>query len=148
MSKILNSTLLASTCQLRQVSPNRCGHRPVALRAHPGTNRRGTMAIVIGKLHAMFVGEVAGADLARVIDAATFGEIQTALDEYAVLVFHATALSEQALIDFAARFGPLEPRNGVLTTGITPRISRQLVDISNLDENGGVLGQDDRRRMF
>jgi alpha-ketoglutarate-dependent 2,4-dichlorophenoxyacetate dioxygenase len=106
------------------------------------------MAIVISKLHPMFVGEVAGADLAKVMDAERFGEIQAALDEHAVLVFHGTPLSERLQVAFASRFGPLEPRNGVLTTGVTRRINRQLVDISNLDENGAVLGRDDRRRMF
>ena len=106
------------------------------------------MAIFISKLHPMFVGEVAGADLAKVMDADRFGEIQVALDEHAVLVFQGTPLSERVQIAFASRFGALEPRNGVLTTGVSPRINRQLVDISNLDENGAVLGQDDRRRMF
>src|SRR5580704_9040001 len=106
------------------------------------------MAIVISKLHPMFVGEVAGADLSKRMNEVTFGEIEAALDEHAVLLFHGTPVAEEAQIAFAMRFGPLEPLNGVLTTGVTPRIGRQLADISNLDENGAVLSQRDRRRMF
>jgi alpha-ketoglutarate-dependent 2,4-dichlorophenoxyacetate dioxygenase len=106
------------------------------------------MAIVISKLHPMFVGEVAGADLSKRMNEVTSGFIQAALDEHAVLLFHGTPMAEEAQIAFATRFGPLEPLNGVLTTGVTPRIGRQLADISNLDENGAVLSQPDRRRMF
>ena len=37
------------------------------------------MAIVISKLHPMFVGEVASADLSKRMNEVTFGEIQAAL---------------------------------------------------------------------
>jgi alpha-ketoglutarate-dependent 2,4-dichlorophenoxyacetate dioxygenase len=52
------------------------------------------MAIVISKLHPMFVGELAGADLSKHMNEVTFGEIQAALDEHAVLLFHGTPVAE------------------------------------------------------
>ena len=43
---------------------------------------------------------------------------------------------------------PVEPQNGVLSTGRPARVTPKLVDISNLDENDAALSQADRRRMF
>jgi len=106
------------------------------------------MAISVRQLHPLFVGEVSGLDLSAPIDDADFAAVQAAIDRHAVLVFHGPRLSQEAQVAFASRFGPLEPQNGVLTTNVKARISRQLVDISNLDENSAVLGQQDRRRMF
>lgn len=106
------------------------------------------MSITVRQLHPLFVGEVSGADLSAPVNAADFAAIQAAIDQHAVLVFHGPRLSQEAQVEFATRFGPLEPQNGVLTTGVAPRITRHLVDISNLDDKNAVLGQQDRRRMF
>ena len=102
----------------------------------------------IGKLHPLFVAGFEGIDLSRPLDDTTFDRIQSAMDKYAVGVFQGSPLDEETQIAFAARFGTLESQNGVLTTGIRPRVSRKLVDISNLDENNALLAQQDRRRMF
>ncbi len=104
--------------------------------------------MTLRKLHPLFGAEFAAADLSQTIEQATLHGIQSAIDRYAVLVFHGPRLDEEAQIAFAARFGTLEPQNGVLTTAIKPRISRRLVDISNLDENSALLAERDRRRMF
>jgi alpha-ketoglutarate-dependent 2,4-dichlorophenoxyacetate dioxygenase len=106
------------------------------------------MPLKIAKLHPMFCGDVVSVDLSKPVDQASFEEIQAALDEYAVLIFHGPCLPEQTQIAFAERFGPLESQNGVLATNVAARVSRQLVDISNLDEKNTVLGAQDRRRMF
>ena len=106
------------------------------------------MTIEINTLHPMFVGEAGGVDASKPIPQFEFDEILAALNAYAVLVLHGPVLSEREQIAFVSRFGALEPKNGVLTTGVKPRIDRQLVDISNLDENNATLGQNDRRRMF
>jgi alpha-ketoglutarate-dependent 2,4-dichlorophenoxyacetate dioxygenase len=106
------------------------------------------MSLKIAKLHPMFGGDVADVDLSRPVDQASLEEIQAALDKYAVLIFHGPKLAEETQIAFAERFGPLESQNGVLATNVAARVSRQLVDISNLDEKNTVLGAQDRRRMF
>jgi alpha-ketoglutarate-dependent 2,4-dichlorophenoxyacetate dioxygenase len=96
----------------------------------------------------MFGGDVVNVGLSKSLDQAAMDEIQAALDKYAVLIFHGSKLSEEEQIAFAERFGPLEGQNGVLATNVAARVSRKLVDISNLDENNGVLSTQDRRRMF
>ena len=106
------------------------------------------MAINIKTLHSMFVGEARGVDASTPMPQTEFEEILAALNAHAVLVLRGPVLSEEEQIAFVSRFGTLEPKNGVLTTGITPRIDRQLVDISNLNENNVTLDRDDRRRMF
>jgi alpha-ketoglutarate-dependent 2,4-dichlorophenoxyacetate dioxygenase len=106
------------------------------------------MSLQIAKLHPMFGGDVTNLELSKPLDQAAMDEIQAALDKYAVLIFHGSKLSEEEQIAFAERFGPLEGQNGVLATNVAARVSRKLVDISNLDENNSVLSAQDRRRMF
>jgi alpha-ketoglutarate-dependent 2,4-dichlorophenoxyacetate dioxygenase len=106
------------------------------------------MSLEVTKLHPMFCGDVTNVDLSKPVDQAMLEEIQAALDQYSVLIFHGPKLSEETQIAFAERFGPLEGQNGVLSTNVPARVSRQLVDISNLDEKNTVLGAQDRRRMF
>lgn len=106
------------------------------------------MAISINTLHPLFAARASGIDLSRPIDAADFGAIKAAVDRYGVLLLQGPRLTPEEQIAFAGLFGTLEPQNGVLTTGIAPRVTRKLVDISNLDENNAVLSQADRRRMF
>jgi alpha-ketoglutarate-dependent 2,4-dichlorophenoxyacetate dioxygenase len=72
----------------------------------------------------------------------------SAIDRHAVLVFPGEKLTEKQQIDFSQCFGSIAASNGVLQTGIKRRVSDQLVDISNLDENSLVLSAGDRRRMF
>jgi alpha-ketoglutarate-dependent 2,4-dichlorophenoxyacetate dioxygenase len=106
------------------------------------------MSLKIAKLHPMFGADVGNVDLSKPVDQASLEEIQAALDKYAILIFHGPKLREETQIAFAERFGPLESQNGVLATNVPARVSRQLVDISNLDEKNTVLGAQDRRRMF
>ena len=106
------------------------------------------MLLQIEKLHPLFGAEVGNVDLSKQIDQAGIDAIQAALDKYAVLIFHGPKLTQETQISFAERFGPLEGQNGVLATNVAARVSRKLVDISNLDEKNDVLGVQDRRRMF
>lgn len=106
------------------------------------------MTISIDRLHPLFGAKASGVDLSRPIELADFAAIQDAVHEYGVVVFQGPKLTPEEQIAFAARFGTLEPQNGVLKTGGAARVTPKLVDISNLDENNAVLGQADRRRMF
>jgi alpha-ketoglutarate-dependent 2,4-dichlorophenoxyacetate dioxygenase len=104
--------------------------------------------IAIDKLHPLFVARFKGIQLSQPIEAPTLERILSTMDEHAVGIFQGRTLDEEDQIAFASRFGTLEQQNGVLTTGIKARVSRRLVDISNLDENNMLLAQADRRRMF
>lgn len=106
------------------------------------------MSVKVNLLHPLFVGEVAGVDLSRPISDDTFAELQNAIDQHAVLVFHGPTLDEEAQASFAERFGPLYADNRLLKKGMKDRIGPKLVDISNLNENNEKMGKDDRRRMF
>jgi len=105
------------------------------------------MTLTVRKLHTLFAGEMAGIDISKPLDVSARDAVVAALDAHAVLVFRGRKLDEEAQIAFSQQFGTLEGQNGVITTGVQRRISERLVDISNLDAKGSVLGQADRRRM-
>ena len=109
------------------------------------------MGIEIKPLHPLFAAEIGGIDLSDPEVDRSYPELQAALDEKAVLVFKGSPLSQERQIAFCGMFGRLEGEGanvGVIQTGIQRRIATALADISNLDEEGRVLGQQDRRRMF
>ena len=96
-----------------------------------------------------FVGVVAGADLSRLTDD-VFAGIEAAFERYAVLVFHGQPLTEEQQLAFATRFGPLEVsvQPFVATPGGKRRIQVGFSDISNLDEEGALLKENDNRRFI
>ncbi len=106
------------------------------------------MPIETRQLHPLFVAEAPGLDLRQPLGTAAIAELGAAIDRDAVLVFRGERLSEDEQLAFSTRFGSIAGQNGVLQTGVKRRVSEQLVDISNLDENNRVLGAMDRRRMF
>ena len=53
------------------------------------------MALRFERLHKHFVAEVSPVDLRQVHDPATLAEIRAGMDEYAVLIFHDQALTDQ-----------------------------------------------------
>ena len=75
------------------------------------------MSIVIRPIGKGFAAEVSGIALTGANDAAAIAGIWAAIDEYSVLVFREQSLSDAALRDFAARFGPLEIGRGALQPG-------------------------------
>ena len=106
------------------------------------------MSIEVTQLHPLFVAEARGIDLRQALGEAAVAELTAAIDRDAVLVFRGELLTEDQQLAFSMRFGSIAGQNGVLQTGVKRRVSDQLVDISNLDENNRVLGAMDRRRMF
>jgi len=94
-----------------------------------------------------FVAEASGIDLSAPVDEATIAAISAAIDRYAVLVFHDQRLTDDALRDFAARFGPLEIGRSAARPGRRRLAIPQIGDISNLDEDNRVRDLHDRRRL-
>ena len=105
------------------------------------------MGITVKQLHPLFVGEVSGVDLSRPVDPATAQEIVAAADRCAVLVFHDQRITDEQQIAFSALLGPLETTIKRFRPGHKPRLDLHISDVSNLDEEGGVLTREDRRRM-
>ena len=98
----------------------------------------------IKPLHPLFACEIIDADRERIQD------IQEAMDRYAVAALRDQHISDEAHIAFSRRFGELEksPHFGVGKGGKVRMRYPELFDVSNLDENGEILAEDDRRRAF
>src|SRR5262249_5848023 len=108
--------------------------------------RRRSMNPVVRPLHPLFAAKVTEVDLARPIDEATQRTIEGAMDTYAVCVLPGQHLEDEELIAFSRLYGSLEvePEIGrkAGAAGRSRRIAyREIFDISNLDENGGILGE-------
>jgi alpha-ketoglutarate-dependent 2,4-dichlorophenoxyacetate dioxygenase len=107
------------------------------------------MALTFQKVHPCFAAEVSHVDLRRVQDADTLAEIRAGMDEFAVLVFRAQPFTDEEQIGFARRLdGELHTKTGSRVL-VKSRLGNEAVgDISNLDEDGGLMKSTDRRRMY
>ena len=102
--------------------------------------------VTISPAHPAFAAEVSGVDLTRRLDDATFERIAVAFDDYSVLVFRDQALSDEQQMAFSERWGPLETT--VRTLGGEDRLGAHIVDLSNTDPDGKLMGWDDRRMLY
>jgi alpha-ketoglutarate-dependent 2,4-dichlorophenoxyacetate dioxygenase len=105
---------------------------------------------VVTPLHPVFAARITGVDLMRPIDEGAQRAIEQAMDHYAVCVLPGQHLEDEELIAFSRLYGPLEvpPDLGRKTGGADRkrRIAyREIWDISNLDENGGIRGAQEAR---
>ena len=107
------------------------------------------MPLHFRKLHPRFAAEVSPIDLRRVHDRDTLEELRAGMDEYGVLVFRDQPFADDEQLAFAQRFdGALHTRTGSAVLGKSRLGNEALSDISNVDPSGGLLGPDDRRRMY
>jgi len=105
---------------------------------------------VITPLHPFFVAKITEVDLGRPIDEATQRAIEDAMDTYAVCVLPGQRLEDEEQIAFSRLYGLLEVEPAIGRKagagGRRRRIARrEIFDISNLDENGGIRGEQDAR---
>jgi len=112
------------------------------------------MAIAFRPLQRHFAAEVQGFDMRQPIDAATARDFEHAIDRYGILVFPAQLVDNAQQLAFTANFGPpdigrkkaVKHASGRLTGGNTDsRIPEEMIDLSNLDENGYVIDPNHRR---
>src|SRR4029079_5846406 len=88
-------------------------------------------------------------DLGEPLSPAQAEEIHTAMDRYAVLVFHDQPLTNEQHVAFTKALGPPENTMGnTLRTAPYFRLPGTFADVSNLDGNNNPFGADDRRRLF
>ena len=107
------------------------------------------MALTFEKLHPCFAAEVSPLELRTVDDSWTLAEIRAGMDEYAVLVFRDQPFTDAEQIAFARRLdGDLHTRTGSRVLSKSRLGNEAVADISNLDESGGIMPSDDRRRMY
>jgi alpha-ketoglutarate-dependent 2,4-dichlorophenoxyacetate dioxygenase len=65
-------------------------------------------ALVLTSIHEEFGARVAGVDLSRPLDDATFAAIDAAINRYSFLLFEGQTMSDAAHLEFTRRFGSLE----------------------------------------
>jgi alpha-ketoglutarate-dependent 2,4-dichlorophenoxyacetate dioxygenase len=96
-----------------------------------------------------FVAEVSGIDLRSPLTSAQVSAIVDAMNRYAVLVFHDQPIDDAQQMAFARCFGDLQDeRGGSILRDEELRLPRVFADISNLDTDGSMLSNEDRRRQF
>jgi len=103
------------------------------------------MEPVVTPLHPLFAAKITGIDLSRPIDEATQRKVERAMDTYAVCVLPDQHIEDEQQIAFSRFYGPLEVSPGIGRKGgeipANARIRhREIFDISNLDQEGGILG--------
>ena len=107
------------------------------------------MPVTVKPLHSGFVAEIEGIDLRKDRSAAVLADVEKALDTYAVVVLHGQFLSDDEQIEVSEQLGDLSyALNHGRAKGQATRLRAELYDISNLDENHGILGDSDRRRQW
>lgn len=109
------------------------------------------MTLTATPLHPLFAAEISGLDMRERIGAGDLEDLIRMLGIYGVCVVpHETPLSNEEHIAFSALLGPIE-RKPVLTVSGNKgqRIAHhEIIDQSNLDEDGEIYRDDDRRLMF
>jgi alpha-ketoglutarate-dependent 2,4-dichlorophenoxyacetate dioxygenase len=111
------------------------------------------MKLAVTPLHPLFVAKITGADLGRPIDETTRRAIERAMDEYGVCVLPGQHLEDEELIAFSRLYGPLEVSKDIGrksgATALKRRIAyREIFDISNLDEDGGIRSEEEARSLL
>jgi alpha-ketoglutarate-dependent 2,4-dichlorophenoxyacetate dioxygenase len=103
------------------------------------------MAITVKRLHPLFAAEIAGVDLTRALDDATFREIEDAFDEHSILVFHDQRIDDEQQLAFSRRFGALEQTTANVTNSGKPS---EVADISNVGADGKLMPLDSKAMKY
>jgi alpha-ketoglutarate-dependent 2,4-dichlorophenoxyacetate dioxygenase len=107
------------------------------------------MALKARQIGPCFAAEVEGLDLTRPLSPEDVAAVHAAMDEHAVLVFHAQPLDDEQQLAFSRSLGELEHAIGTsLRAPDEYRLPTTFADVSNLDKDNRVFARDDRRRLF
>ena len=107
------------------------------------------MNVSITPLHPMFGARLGGFDLRRDASPATMASLESALDRYAVVALPGQFLTDDEQVRISELLGDLSRAlNPGRAKTQSARLRPELYDISNLDENHGILADADRRRQW
>jgi len=106
------------------------------------------MAITVCPVTPGFVAEIGEIDLSKQLEPADLLAVKEAFTTYAVLIFPDQHLSQDQHLDFARNFGPLETTIALFRKDAKLRVRKEFADVSNLDTDNKVWGENSRRRMF
>src|ERR1041385_6612765 len=103
------------------------------------------MPVSIRPLHPVFVGEVAGIDCRRSLNADQVAAIEAGMGRYAVLVFREQFVTDDEQLAFTRHFGELEAYRtpGHVRRRDEQRLGPGMADFSNLDKSGNIMPADD-----
>src|SRR5215475_11901399 len=105
------------------------------------------MTLVVTPLHPHFVARITDVDLSRPVGEDVQRAIERTMDAYAVCVLPGQHLEDEQQIAFSRFYGPLEVspgigRNSAAVSSAARIRHREIFDISSLDQDGGLLGED------
>jgi alpha-ketoglutarate-dependent 2,4-dichlorophenoxyacetate dioxygenase len=108
------------------------------------------MPVSIRPLHQVCVGEVAGIDCRRPLNADEVTTVEAGMDRYAVLVFREQFITDEEQLAFTRYFGELEAYRtpGHVRRRDEQRLGPGMADFSNLDKSGNIMPADDRAWFF
>lgn len=96
------------------------------------------MSLLLKPLHPVFAAEASGIDLTQPVSSANLHAINSAMNQYGVLVFRGQPLTQEQQLAFAGSFGPLD----IGLKRVFKRRERfaddRMIDISNVDVEGNV----------
>ena len=105
------------------------------------------MAVEIWPVTESFAAEVGDADLSKPLSAEDWRTVEEAFHEYAVLIFPDQRLTQRQHVDFALRFGPIDPVK-TFVAGVAPRVPVDIADVSNLTADAKPYDENSRLRGF
>src|SRR4051812_25056373 len=109
------------------------------------------MSLETRPLHPLFAAELRGIDLCKPVSDAQIQRFREAMDRYAVgLIHHDSPFTDTQHVEFTRRLGPLQKMKMLTMVGnSTSRLAYpELIDVGNLDVDGSLLPDDDRRRAY
>lgn len=108
------------------------------------------MDLVAKQLHPLFAARLSGIDVRRPVDAAQAEELVRMMDRYAVCAIgHDRAPTNEEQIAFSLHLGPMDRGRAPKIAGTGIRIPHnEIVDQSNLDQDGEIYAEGDRRLLF
>ncbi len=108
------------------------------------------MSLEIEAARPSFVAELRGIDISQPLSPDTVDAVHRAIDRYGVVVFRGQRLSDEAQMQFASQFGPLERYSLSYRPDRALRLKHvEMVDVSNIDARTGQLqDRDARHRMI
>jgi alpha-ketoglutarate-dependent 2,4-dichlorophenoxyacetate dioxygenase len=106
------------------------------------------MAITVCPVTLSFAAEIGDVDLSRSLEPTDLTAVKDAFTTYAVLIFPDQHLSQDQHLDFAKTFGPLETTIALYRKDAKLRVRKEFADVSNLDPDNEVWGENSRQRMF
>jgi len=107
-----------------------------------------SMTITVFPVTPGFVAEIGDIDLSTPLAPTELLAIEQAFTTHAVLIFPDQRLSQDQHLDFARNFGPLETTIALFRKDTKLRVRKEFADVSNLDADNKVWGENSRRRLF